>query len=71
MAKIQIKSEKLTPFRGLFSGHGAILLHIVISNRLNGRTETYDAEKNPFGCWCKFPVEELTARGKTDVPPDL
>jgi len=24
MVKIQIKSEKLTPFGGLFSGHGAI-----------------------------------------------
>jgi len=24
MAKIQIKSEKLTPFGGIFSGHGAI-----------------------------------------------
>ena len=24
MAKIQIKSERLTPFGGLFSGHGAI-----------------------------------------------
>ena len=23
MAKIQIKSEKLTPFGGIFSGHGA------------------------------------------------
>ena len=23
-AKIQIKSEKLTPFGGIFSGHGAI-----------------------------------------------
>ena len=29
MAKIQIKSEKLTPFGGIFSGHGAIWLHIV------------------------------------------
>lgn len=25
MAKIQIKSENLTPLEGLFSGHGAIL----------------------------------------------
>ena len=24
VAKIQIKSEKLTPFGGIFSGHGAI-----------------------------------------------
>ena len=24
MAKIRIKSEKLTPFGGMFSGHGAI-----------------------------------------------
>ncbi|KXU57460.1 hypothetical protein HMPREF3218_0201436 [Prevotella bivia] len=24
MVKIQIKSERLTPFGGLFSGHGAI-----------------------------------------------
>lgn len=24
MAKIQIKSEKLTPLGGIFSGHGAI-----------------------------------------------
>ena len=30
MAKIQIKSERLTPFGGLFSGHGAIWLHIII-----------------------------------------
>ena len=29
MAKIQINSEKLTPFGGIISGHGAILLHIV------------------------------------------
>ena len=28
-AKIHIKSEKLTPFGGIFLGHGAILLHIV------------------------------------------
>ena len=27
MAKIQIKSERLTPFGGIFSGHGAIWLH--------------------------------------------
>ena len=31
MAKLQIKSEKLTLFGGKFSGHGAILLHIVFS----------------------------------------
>ena len=37
MAKIQIKSEKLTPFGEIFFGHGAIWLHIVISNRLNPR----------------------------------
>lgn len=35
MAKIQIKSEKLTPFGGIFSGHGAIWLHIVFCNRLH------------------------------------
>ena len=32
MAKIQIKSERFTPFGGLFSGHGAIWLHIIICN---------------------------------------
>ena len=37
MVKIQIKSEKLTPFGGIFSGHGAIWLHIVFCNRLNER----------------------------------
>ena len=35
MAKIQIKSEKLTPFGGIFLGHGAIWLHIVFCNRLD------------------------------------
>ena len=35
MAKIHIKSEKLTPFGGIFSGQGAIGLHIVICNRLD------------------------------------
>ena len=47
MAKIQIKSEKLTPFGGIFSGRGAIWLHIVICNRLNHQfieTEKYDAK---------------------------
>ena len=28
MAKIQIKSEKLTPFEGIFSGHGALCTDI-------------------------------------------
>ena len=35
MAKIQIKSEKFTPFGGIFSDHGAIWLHIVFCNRLH------------------------------------
>ena len=35
MTKVQIKSEELTPFGGIFSGHGAIRLHIVFCNRLN------------------------------------
>ena len=30
MAKIHIKSEKLTPFGGMFSDHGAIWLYIVM-----------------------------------------
>ena len=34
MAKIKIKSEKLTPFGGIFSGRGAIRPHIIICNRL-------------------------------------
>ena len=42
MAKIQIKSEKLTPFGGIFSGRGAILLHIVFCNR-----------PNPLGLRCR------------------
>ena len=36
MAKVQIKSEKLTLFGGIFLGHGAIWLHIVFCNRLDG-----------------------------------
>ena len=32
MAKIQIKSEKLTSFGGIFSSHGANLLYIAICN---------------------------------------
>ena len=36
MAKIQIKSEELTPFGEIFSGHGAIGLHIVFCNQLDG-----------------------------------
>ena len=36
MAKIQIKSEKLTPFGGVFSGHGAI----VFCNRLHPQNFT-------------------------------
>ena len=39
MAKIHIKSEKLTPFGGIFFGHGAIRLHIVICNRLDSRSK--------------------------------
>ena len=39
MAKIHIKSEKLTPFGGIFLGHGAIRLHIVICNRLDPRSK--------------------------------
>ena len=43
MAKIHIKSEKLTPFGGIFFGiflgHGAIRLHIVICNRLDPRSK--------------------------------
>ena len=39
MAKIHIKSEKLTPFGGIFSGHGAIWLHIVICNRLDPQSK--------------------------------
>ena len=39
MAKIHIKSEKLTPFGGIFSGHGAIRLHIVFCNRLDPRSK--------------------------------
>ena len=39
MAKKRIKSEKLTPFGGIFSGHGAIRLHIVICNRLDPRSK--------------------------------
>ena len=37
MAKIQIKSEKLTPFGEIFSGHGTIWLHIVICNLIDPR----------------------------------
>ena len=37
MTKVQIKSEELTPFGGIFSGHGAIRLHIIICNRFNPR----------------------------------
>ena len=40
MAKIQIKSEKLTPLGGIFSGHGAIWFHIVFCNRLNPQNFT-------------------------------
>ena len=39
IAKIQIISEKLTPFGGIFFGHGAIRLHIVICNRLDPRSK--------------------------------
>ena len=41
MAKIQIKSEKTTPFEGIFSGHGVNWLHIIICNRLNPRSKVY------------------------------
>ena len=47
MTKVNIKSEKLTPFGGIFSGRGAIWLHIVFCNRLTPRfieTEKYDAK---------------------------
>ena len=39
MAKIHIKSEKLTPFGGIFLGHGAIRLYIVFCNRLDPRSK--------------------------------
>ena len=39
MAKVQIKSEKLTLFGGIFLGHGAIWLHIVFCNRLDQRSK--------------------------------
>ena len=37
MAKIQIKSEKLTPFGGIFSGNGAT------QGLVNHNTWTYDS----------------------------
>ena len=43
MAKIQIKSEKHTPFGEIFSGCGAIWLHIVICNLLNHRSKVYNS----------------------------
>ena len=39
MAKIHIKSEELTPFGEIFSGRGAIWLHIVFCNRLAPRSK--------------------------------
>ena len=39
MAKIHIKSEKLTPFGGIFLGHEEIWLHFVIYNRLHPRSK--------------------------------
>ena len=39
MVKLQIKYEKLTPLGGIFSAHGAILLHIVFFNRLDPRSK--------------------------------
>ena len=43
MAKIQIKSEKHTPFGGIFSDYGAIWLHIVFCNRLNPWSKVYNS----------------------------
>ena len=43
MAKIQIKSEKHTPFGGIFSGYGEIWLHIVFCNRLNPWSKVYNS----------------------------
>ena len=70
MAKIQIKSEKLTPFGGIFSGHGAIWLHIVICNRLYPRSMMWfvrlSAQRNhPFSheylllWWLMYPRMSL------------
>ena len=39
MAKIQIKSEKLTPFGGIFSIMEQFDSHIVICNRLDTRSK--------------------------------
>ena len=44
MAKLQIKSEKLTLLGGKKSGHGAIWHHIVFCNRLNPREDVYTQE---------------------------
>lgn len=37
------------------------------AENINDRKETYDADKNPSGRWCKYSIDEIMARDKTSL----
>ena len=37
------------------------------AENINERSETYNAETNPQGCWRKYTVEEVSLRDKTSL----
>ena len=61
MAKIHIKSEKLTPFGGIFLGHGAIWLRVAQAQRVEHYAYAWERHQRacPHGRYLEIDAEDV------------